>query len=111
MILTLSSRRGGYFFHKVVLYLNHNSKKIKNLIFILVALPLVSFSQTKAHTQLELNHIAEINLLRSNPSAYVDKVKAYISNPAVDSASRRIALEEVIPALQSTKPMLPLRVN
>ncbi len=84
---------------------------MKNLIFILVTLPLVSFSQTKVHTQSELDHIAEINLLRSNPSAYIDKVKAYISNPAVDSASRRIALEEVIPVLQSTKPMPPLRVN
>ena len=77
---------------------------MKKIILVFVSLVFVSpvFAQ---HTEPELAYIKEVNLLRTNPKLYADFVRKHITNRLVDSVSKRIAIMEVIPLLDTMKPL------
>jgi hypothetical protein len=98
----------GSLFSIVVLFLLYNFKKMKNIIIIFFLLPIFGFSQ---HTAEEIAYIKEINLIRTNPKAYIQYVKEYISSPWSGVVEREIAIKELIPLLDSMKPLPAYKIS
>jgi hypothetical protein len=83
---------------------------MKKSILIIIALTfsLKNFAQ---HSEYELQYINEVNLLRTNPKLYADFVRTFISNRAIDSLSKSIAIKEVIPLLDTMKSLTAYLVS
>ena len=66
---------------------------------------------TAQHTLEELAYIKEINLIRTNPKAYIQYVIEYISSPWSAVVEREIAIKELIPLLDSMKPLPEYKIS
>jgi hypothetical protein len=82
--------------------------KIRVVFLIVFFIPVCCFAQ---HTPEELAYIKEINLIRTNPKAYIQYVKEYISSPWSAVVEREIAIKELIPLLDSMKPLPAYKIS
>jgi hypothetical protein len=82
--------------------------KIRVVFLIVFFIPVCCFAQ---HTPEELAYIKEINLIRTNPKAYIQYVKEYISSPWSAVVEREIAIKELIPLLDSMKPLPEYKIS
>ena len=81
--------------------------KIRNIVIFIFFAPICCFGQ---HSAEELAYINEINLIRTNPKAYIQYVKAY-ANSTRFAPEREIAIKELIPLLDSMKPLPALKIS
>jgi uncharacterized protein YkwD len=81
--------------------------KIRNIVIFIFFAPICCFGQ---HSAEELAYINEINLIRTNPKAYIQYVKAY-ANSTRFAPEREIAIKELIPLLDSMKPLPAYKIS
>ena len=76
--------------------------------FITILLSLLFLNCFSQHTAEELAYIKEVNLLRSNPKAYLEYVKNYAKN---DPTLLKIVETELVPLMDTLSPMQSLRAS
>ena len=67
---------------------------------------LSGFSQY--HSEVEIEYVKEVNLVRINPKAYAAYVRDYLKSRFISPEEIRVADSELIPILDTLLPMQPL---
>lgn len=83
--------------------------KIRIIVIFIFFTPICCLAQ---HTKEEKEFIKEINLVRTNPKAYIEIIKSLLAQPYFTAQEEKEIVEkELIPLLSSMKPLPALKIS